>query len=385
MKIERKYNIKKEEIIATNDKEELIGILKRKDRSFELAQKIANIGYWEYDQVLDKLSWSKQMFVIYGIDNDFTVKLEQIFNFTHPDDRKRVFENFSSSNKAKTPYEIEYRIVRSNGEIRHVLESTEFFSNEFSEWLGAIGTIQDITENKNLRLLLIEEEQYYRSLFENNADAVYSFDIQGNFSSCNAALAETFGYSKEEILKGNFENLVEPNSLQKTQDMFMAALTTLLPQNYDTTGIHKNGEFIEFNITNIPIIINNKLVGVYGIAKNITEKKAMEQSLLEAEIKYRSIVEQSLVGVFIAESGIFVYSNPQLNKMLGYHSLIGLNVLTYIHLEDAITNQILNLNVGQSLQNIIQRVIKCDGPSLFVRFIVQKYILRGKKQLWVLF
>ena len=220
------------------------------------------------------------MFIIYGIDNDLTIKVEEVFNYMHPDDRKRVFEKFSLSDEAKTPYEIEYRIVRPNGEVRYVVESTEFFSN-VNEWLGAIGTIQDITENKNLRLRLIEGEQYYKSLFENNTDAVFSFDLQGNFLTCNAALEETFGYSKEELLKGNFEDLVEPRSLQKTKDFFMATITNLLPQNYDTIGIHKNGEIIEFNITNIPIIVNKKLVGVYGIAKDITEKKAMERSLLD--------------------------------------------------------------------------------------------------------
>ena len=275
-----KYNIKKDEILTINE-EELIEILKRKEKSFELAQKIANVGYWEYDQLLDKVSWSKQMFVIYGIDHDLIVKLEETFSYMHPDDRNRVFEKFSLSNETKMPYEIEYRIVRPNGEVRFLVENTEFFSNELNEWLGVIGTIYDITETKNLRSRLIEEEHYYKSLFENNNDAAYSFDLEGNFLSCNAALEGMFGYSKEELLNFNFKHLVEPGSLKKTQDFFMATITTLLPQNYDTTGIHKNGEIIEFNITNIPIIINKKLVGVYGIAKNITEKKAMEQSLLD--------------------------------------------------------------------------------------------------------
>ncbi|NRF96063.1 EAL domain-containing protein [Paenibacillus frigoriresistens] len=372
--MEMKYNIKKDEILTTNDKEELIEILKRKDKSFELAQKIANVGYWEYDQLLDKVSWSKQMFVIHGIDNDLTVKLEEIFNFKHPDDRKRVFETFSLSDEAKTPYEIEYRIVRPNGEVRYVVESTEFFSN------GALGTIQDITENKNLRLQLIEEQQYYKSLFENNPDAVFSFNLHGNFLSCNSALQDMFGYSKEELLNGNFEHLVEIGYLQKTQDHFMKTIRTRLPQNYETTGIHKNGEIIDLYITNIPIIINNELVGVYGIAKNITEKKAMEQSLLEAETKYRSIVEQSIVGVFIAQNEVFIYTNPQLNKMLGYNSLIGLDILENIHPEDrsAFYRQVLSLSVGQSLQNISHRAIKQDGTIIICEVHYTRILHQGK-------
>ncbi|NOU94857.1 EAL domain-containing protein [Paenibacillus sp. LMG 31456] len=378
--MEKKYNIKKDEILTTNDKEELIELLKRKEKSFELAQKISNVGYWEYDQLLDKVSWSKQMFVIYGIDNDLTVKLEEIFNLMHPNDRKRVFETFSLSAEAKTPYEIEYRIVRPNGEVRYVFESTEFFSNEFSEWSGAIGTIQDITDNKNLRLRLIEEEQYYKSLFENNADAVYSFDLQGNFLSCNSSLEDMFGYSKEELLQANFDRLVEPESLQKTKKYFLDTIRTLLPQTYDTTGIHKNGEFIEFIVTNIPIIINKELVGIYGIAKNITEKKAMERSLLEAETKYRSIIEQSIVGVFIAQDGVFVYTNPELERMLGYNSLTGLDVELTIDVEGRapIVSRLSTLNEGQSIQNLCHRAIKQDGTVIIVEVHYTKVLHKGK-------
>ncbi len=252
--MDKTYNVKRDDISTINDKGELIQILKRKEKTFELAQKIANVGYWEYDQLLDRVSWSKQMFVIYGINNDFTIKREEFFNFMHPDDRNRVFETFSLSERTKTAYEIEYRIVRPNGEVRFVVESTEFFSNESNDWLGAIGTIHDLTENKNLRLRLIEEEHYYKSLFENNNDAAYSFDLQGNFLSCNAALEEMFGYSKEELLKVNFKHLVEPRSLHKTQDFFMATITTRLPQNYDTTGIHKNGEIIETGYSSLYLL-----------------------------------------------------------------------------------------------------------------------------------
>lgn len=45
--MEKIYNIKKDEMLTTNDKDELIEIIKRKDKSFQLAQKIANVGYWE--------------------------------------------------------------------------------------------------------------------------------------------------------------------------------------------------------------------------------------------------------------------------------------------------------------------------------------------------
>ncbi|TXK76717.1 EAL domain-containing protein [Paenibacillus sp. N3.4] len=378
--MEKKYEIKRDEQLTTDNKEELIELLKRKSKRLEMAQKIANVGYWEYDEVLDKVSWSKQMFLIHGMEHDLTVTLEDIFNFMHPDDRQRVFETFSASAEAKKPYEVEYRIVRPNGEVRYVLESTEFFPDESNEWHGAIGTIQDITENKTLRLRLHQEEQYYKSLFNNNPDSVYSFDLHGNFVAANSELEKTLGYSKEELLNVSFVHVVEPNSVEKTKHFFKETIRTLIPQNYDTAGIHKNGEIVEFNVTNIPIIINKELVGIYGIAKNISEKKAMERSLHEAETKYRSIVEQSIVGVFIIRDGLFVYTNPHLEKMLGYKSLLGLEVSRTIHVDDreALLDKIIGLSEGQSIQNISHRAIKQDGTIIIVEVHYTKVMHNGE-------
>ncbi len=355
--MEKNYNIKIHETLTIDDKDELIKIMKRKDKSFELAEKIANVGYWEYDQLLDKVSWSKQMFVIYGIDIDLTANLEEIFNLIHPDDRKRVYETFSLSNEAKTPYEIEYRIVRPNGEVRYVVENTEYFS-DVNEWLGTIGSIHDITEHNNLRIRLIEEEQYYKSLFENNTDAVYSFDLQGNFLSCNAALEDMFGYSKEELLKGNYDHLIEPGSLQKNRDFFMATITTLSPQNYDTTCIRRNRGIIELNVTNLPIIINKELIGVYGIAKNITEKKALEQSLVDlayhdylTDLPNRRMFEEQL--------------NKQLRLAQSYNKKIALLLIDVDRFKSV--NDTLGHSIGDALlKQLANKLQNCLGEDQII-------------------
>lgn len=374
MEPERKFKITLDEILSITDNIELIDVLRRKDKSSELAQKVANVGYWEYDELLDKVTWSKQMFIIFAIDDQLALNSKSISNCIHPDDRDRVHDRFVLAAKAKAAYTIEYRIIRPSGEERHVIEITEFYPK------GVIGTIQDISENRKLKLQLIEEGQYYKALFENNVDAAYSMDLEGNFLSCNSALEDMFGYSKEEILDINLKNFVEPASLGTIQTYFKEAIKSLLPQNYEMTGIHKNGEVIDFILTNIPIIINDELVGIYGIAKNISEKKVMERDLQEAEAKYRGIVEQSIVGVFIAQKGSFVYTNPQFNTMLGYNSLIGVNVLVTVHIEDRefFSSKILNLSEGQFNQSISHRAVKKDGTVLICEVHFTKILHKGE-------
>ncbi|OME72516.1 hypothetical protein BK120_32940 [Paenibacillus sp. FSL A5-0031] len=334
--------------------------------SFNIVQKLANLGYWEFDHIRREASWSNQMFEIYGMKSDFSMTIEQFFEFVHPEDRQRVNEQFHLAIESKKESVSEYRIVRQGGEVRYVVENITFIRNAENEILLTIGMIQDVTDNKKIQHRLTLEEQLYKSIFENNPDAVFSLDAQGRFLSCNSVLEQVFGYTKEEIINDSFHKFVDAAALDKTIQYFEQTVKTLNPQNYDTTGITRTGQTVEFNVTNIPIIINKKLIGVYGIAKDITQQKMIEQSLTETELKYRSIVEQSIVGIFVAQKNNFVYSNDQLNKMFGYDSLIGMDIIQTIHPSDreAVVNQLTKLQEGHSLSNFCHRAIKQDGTII---------------------
>ncbi|MCR2805442.1 sensor domain-containing protein [Paenibacillus soyae] len=376
----KNYKIHKDEFHNSKNTEQLLDHLQRRYEDFEFVQKIFNVGYWEYDFQKDATTWSKQLFTIHGIEDDFSMSFDQFYTLIHPDDRTRTIERFNAALDDKTGYEIEFRIVHPDGEIRNVVQVTEFVVNELNELTRIVGVVQDTTVHKKLQLSLIEEEQYYKSLFDNNPDSVFSFDLQGNFLSWNPAFLETFAVKEEEILHQNYQAFVEPASSEKTNHFFLETIRTRTPQNYETTGIHKDGSILEFNVTNIPIVINNELVGVYGIAKNITAQKAVERSLIDAETKYRSLVEQSIVGVFIAVEGTFIYSNPHLNKMMGYDTITDLKVLSLIHPEDRqrVIDEISSLAEGESIQNYHHRGIKRDGSIIIIEVHYKKVLHQGK-------
>ncbi|NIK80408.1 diguanylate cyclase (GGDEF)-like protein/PAS domain S-box-containing protein [Paenibacillus castaneae] len=349
--------------------------------SFNIVQKIANLGYWEFDHVRNEASWSNQMFEIYGMNSDFSMTKDDFFEFVHPDDRERVKQRFHHSIESKKENIFEYRIVRHSGEVRYVVENIAFIRDADNHISLTIGMIQDVTEHKKLQQRLTVEEQQYKSLFENNPDAVFSLDVHGRFLSCNSVLEQMFGYSKDEIIKDRFHKFVDAASLEKTIQHFEDTIKTLAPQSYDTTGITKAGQAIIVHVTNIPIIINNKLFGVYGIAKDITQQKMIEQSLNETELKYRSIVEQSIVGIFIAQKNNYIYSNEQFNKMMGYDTLIGIDIEQIIHPDDreAVFNQVMWLKEGQSLSNFCHRAIKRDGTIIHCEVHYKQVSNMGEK------
>ena len=140
------------------------------------------------------------------------------------------------------------------------------------------GSVIDITERDQLEKKLAHSEQHYRSLFDHNPDAVYSMDPQGALMNINPALEKLLGYTKEEYEQMTFHPVIHPDYLQSTMEHFQKALDGN-PQNYLSVGIHRSGRLVDLNIINIPILVDDEIKGVYGIAKDITLQKVAENKL----------------------------------------------------------------------------------------------------------
>ncbi len=127
-----------------------------------------------------------------------------------------------------------------------------------------------------------KKQQHYKSLFEHNPDAVFSFDLEGNYLSVNSAMERLLGYTEKEFLQTTYLPLVEEAELQKTRNHYKKA-TTGYTQHYETKALHKDGRVVHVSVTNIPIVVDNQVVGVYGIAKDITDQKVTELQLIKSE------------------------------------------------------------------------------------------------------
>jgi diguanylate cyclase (GGDEF)-like protein/PAS domain S-box-containing protein len=149
---------------------------------------------------------------------------------------------------------------------------------------------QDVTEQHETRRQLEENEQRYRSLFELNADAVFTFDLEGCFVDANAACETVSGYTREELLGTSFVPLVIPEDRERT-----IAITNLAlqgeAQHEEIVILHKSGQRVAVHITKVPIVVDGQIVGIFGLAKDITPQKQAEAALRESEKRYRRVSE----------------------------------------------------------------------------------------------
>jgi PAS domain S-box-containing protein len=113
------------------------------------AQSIAHIGSWQWDLKTGVLTWSDEMYRIYGVEpGEFDPTSDSVRDMIHPDDREMTQERSRRSREASKPFSYEFRIVRPNGETVHVLARGKILKDDDGSIVKMIGTVQDITERK---------------------------------------------------------------------------------------------------------------------------------------------------------------------------------------------------------------------------------------------
>jgi PAS domain S-box-containing protein len=121
------------------------------EKRLNRAQEIAHLGGWELDVVSGTLTWSDEVYRIFGLPpQEFAATYEAFLEAVHPDDRPAVDAAYCESLlQGKDSYEIEHRIVRrSTGEIRYVHEKCEHVRGESGRVIRSIGMVHDISERK---------------------------------------------------------------------------------------------------------------------------------------------------------------------------------------------------------------------------------------------
>jgi diguanylate cyclase (GGDEF)-like protein/PAS domain S-box-containing protein len=119
-----------------------------------------------------------------------------------------------------------------------------------------------------------ELQQRYDALFARNPDPVYFMDLLGRITAANQACAEISGYTLDELVGRPASQLIAPEELHRSRKHFIAALRGV-PQNYELTFVTRDGRRVELHVNNVPILAGEKVVGVYGIGKDVTLRRRL--------------------------------------------------------------------------------------------------------------
>lgn len=199
--------------------------------------------------------------------------------------------------------------------------------DEALQLIGTAGQLAAIAiERQHDRLRLQESEQRYRSLFTFNPDPVFSFDREGHCLSLNQAASELIDFSPAELIGRPFTNLVLEEDIERVRRHFRDVLDGKA-QRYEVRCRTRAGDLLELDVINLPIVVEGRIVGVFGIAKDIGERnrmtRALQETLDQSERKaqlLRGLSETALhIGGILDTRALLDFMCEQLRLLVGAH------------------------------------------------------------------
>ena len=319
----------------------------------------------------------------------------------HPEDRDRVWAETQKLFETGS-YEVEYRIVRPNGEIRWLRDRTQLILDAKGNPTRLDGIATDVTKRKQLvaalqkanedlevrvqertaalervvaqlQLEITEREQAERftarltAILEGTPDAVGITDAAGRPLYLNRTARKLFGVDEVEDLANH--HIWTCPALSMKERIVNEGVPTAIREGVwsgETTWQHREGREIPIS----QVIMSHKsqdgeVEFISTIARDITPAKQAEAALARSEAKWRSLIQNSsdLITI-LSEEGTILYTSPSIERILGYSpkELVGHSVLEYIAPEDLEAT-------GEALKHLLVVGHGVTLPPIIFRFL----------------
>lgn len=261
--------------------------LEKKNRDLIQAQHISKIGSWELDLEKGIQHWSEGMFEIYGVSKkDYDGSYEYISKFVHPEDSYKIVNYFINPPKEEYIAD-EYRIIRADGKIRDIYCLTETTFDNKGKAISICGTIQDVTEMREMARKIEEEKRIieiqkrrFEFLIQNSNDCFGIISPDGTILYSSSAVEKIAGYTVEEILKRNVLDFLEGEEKLKFNKMIKDVLKNSKGHiQGELTTKTKFGERISLEIELDNHIKEPAIEGIVLNWRDITKEKAMYKEI----------------------------------------------------------------------------------------------------------
>jgi PAS domain S-box-containing protein len=283
------------------------GITKRlrlSEESLRRAQEVAVIGSWEFDQPSNHVTWSEEMYRIFGVPQGTPVNYQVVLDAVHPLDRQLLDQAWRAALESNGDvYDVVHRVV-VGGTVKWIRALAQMHFNDSGHVDHMIGTSQDITDRKRAEDALSRSDRDYRGIVEGALEGIARISLDGRVLSANPAFARMLGYeSVDEMI----ETIVDVQEQMYVRPFERAeTLATLM----DRGGIA--GQEIELRCKDgqtLWVLVNMRLVCdetrqplyIESFSSDITQRKRAEAELMRHRDHLEELIRERTAELIVAK------------------------------------------------------------------------------------
>ncbi|MEW6982810.1 PAS domain-containing protein [Colwelliaceae bacterium 6471] len=349
------------------------------------AQHLAKLGNWSEDLITGELTWSDEVYRIFGDKpNSMELSAELFRSKVHPDDLT-LFDEARDHAKETGHFELLHRIVLHNNNIRYVQQLGSVARNSDGLPITLFGTLQDVTERIEAEQRLREYQERFTFAIEGAGDGVWDWDVSSGKMLMSGHYEPMLGYEFGE-LEPNIETWLEsvyPDDLEHVESQLNEYIEgkrenynielRLLCKNGSYKWVLCRGTIVERDKDGRP----SRLIGIHS---DIDERKKSERTLH----LFKHVVTSMIDGVIIINpSGIVQMANPPVSAIFGYddNTLIGKNVSMLMPAKiasqhDAFLQRYINTREGRIVNRQIEvTAVKRDGTEFPIELAVSEILV----------
>lgn len=274
-----------------------------------------DLGDWNWDAATDIMMVSERTAAIYGVPPGCGMTREAMRVVLHEEDRDRARLAAAKAVATRSDYSIEYRINHPTRGLRWVAARGRPVFGPDGSVTGMMGVVHDITEQRaqqqavlDLSRKLRAQTAHFETTLSNVHDFVYSFDREGRFTYVNRALLDLWGFTLDQAVGKNFTELPYPREMAEGLMRELAqVVATRQPFTGETPYTNPEGKLGYYEYIFSPIFDEQgEVTAIAGTTRDITQRRAQEQSVLELSRKLHAQTEH--FEATLSNLNDFVYS-----------------------------------------------------------------------------
>jgi diguanylate cyclase len=283
--------------------------LQETQKNLKEAQRIARVGSWQLDLVSNRVVWSEELYSMLGWNPqspppDF-IESENLFT---AESWARLSGAISRAGEAGNPYELELEMVRRDGSHGWMLGRGEAIRNENGSTVAIHGVAVDITERRQAEA---ENRKLSRAV-EQSGSLVVITDPEGTIEYVNPKLAETSGYTVEELI-GQNARIWQPRQIpDEDYEKLWNAIKSGRDWKHEALNRRKDGSLYWITSTISPMTNpEGKIVNFIGVQEDITERRQSEAKIHEQKLQLDTAIGNMTQGLlmFDADENLLLWNN----------------------------------------------------------------------------